>query len=167
MDTNRISDPRLATRPISRERFARGYRTTALLDRITTRKERHAALERLCANADRKPACLYAERSKPEFTNPPCHRLDELLLQGIDEGWLTEEALLDYFGDLCAIYLPRIAARRQADDVPFLTVAREKSEAIEAVAYDRAVRTPESAERAKHELYEDAIASIGYAKVAL
>jgi hypothetical protein len=127
--------------------------------RLTTRKERLAAHERLCARAERKPQYLYDGR-KDEGRSLPCDRLDAAFTQGITEGWITPEVLADYFGDLFALYRSMMPDAQAS----YHDTVREKAEAIEAVSVARAEPTPENCDRAARELLEDVVVSTAHAK---
>lgn len=152
---------RLATHRIDREALTRGYRSGALMARLSTEGPRLAALQRLCQGAHRKPAWLYnVQRAEPR-SSLPCERLDAAITQGIADGYITPETLADYFGDLFTIYCTQMSA---TGDACYLDAAREKAEAMEAAAMARAVPTAENRERAVKELAEDVIVSLAHAK---
>lgn len=159
MQSTQKMTARLATPRIDREVIARGYRSTALADRLSTQRARHDAAEGLCRLAERKPTWLYEARSKG--ANLPDQRLDAAIVDGIRDRYITPEVLADYFGDLFAIYRAMMPG---AADAHYTDVAREKSEAAHATMRAHMEPTPENTDRAVRELLEDVIVSTAHAK---
>lgn len=138
-----------------------GYRAPVLYERLTSARARHAAHETLCRDANAKPQWLRDARSKDRTL--PDDRQHEAIRDLIAKGVLTEETLIDYFAALVMLYLPLLRAAAP-DDVSFLSVSREKSEAAEATTRARMEPTPANCQRAAQELVEDVLASTAHAK---
>lgn len=163
MRTTEQSTARLATHRIPADRAAigRGYRNPSVFARLSTEATRLDALQRLCANAERKPAWLYnVQRAEPRASLPD-ERLDMAITEGVRGGYITPEVLADYFGDLFALYR---AMMPDAADATYVDTAREKVEAIEAMSLARTNPTPENCANAVKELAEDAIVTLAYTK---
>jgi hypothetical protein len=161
MQSTQNSTARLATRRIDEAPLSgKGYRATALMERLSTRKVRHEAAEKLCDRAERKPTWLYDYR-KDQSRTLPCERLDAAITHGISEGWITPEGLADYFGDLYALYRAMMPGAAEAT---YIDTTREKAEALDATARARALNTPEACAHAVKELSEDVIVSLAHAK---
>jgi hypothetical protein len=139
-----------------------GYRAPVLYERLTSARARHAAHETLCRDANAKPQWLRDARSKDRTL--PDDRQHEAIVKLIASGTLTDDTLIDYFGDLLAIYLPMIQRQRDAD---YLSVAREKSEAAHAGMVAHMHPTPENKRRAADEYCDDIVATTAYVKRTL
>ena len=163
MHTTKSHGDRLATIPTTRETILRagsGYRTTGLLARL--RAVRLAALEALCAKASPKPAWLYERRrAEPRTQTLPDDGLDVVIQDGIANGWITRETLADYYGESFAYYS---AMMPDAPSATFREAAREKVEAVDAIAKARTEPSTSNTEHAVRELLEDVITSAAYAK---
>lgn len=162
MRTTEQSAERLATSRANPEAIGRGYRAPTLHARLTKEAERKAAWQGLCVDLHRKPGFLYElQRGEPR-SSLPCARFHDALVDFCQTPGATEERLVAFLADLYKIYAPLI--RAESDDVSFLTVAKEKGEAADAVAVARMDPTPANCEWAAKELREDAIASTAHAK---